>query len=43
VQSHLRLLHLQTVGGPPEQMARIVAADVERWGAVIRAAKVTLE
>jgi tripartite-type tricarboxylate transporter receptor subunit TctC len=43
VQSHLRLLHLQTVGGPPEQMARIVKADVERWGAVIRAAKVTLE
>jgi tripartite-type tricarboxylate transporter receptor subunit TctC len=43
VQSHLRLLHLQTVGGPPEQMAGIVRADMERWGAVIRTAKVTLE
>jgi tripartite-type tricarboxylate transporter receptor subunit TctC len=43
VQSHLRLLHLQTVGGPPEQMAGLIRADVERWSAVIRAAKVTLE
>jgi tripartite-type tricarboxylate transporter receptor subunit TctC len=43
VQSHLRLLHLQTVGGPPQRMAEIIKADVERWGAVIRAAKVTLE
>jgi tripartite-type tricarboxylate transporter receptor subunit TctC len=43
VQSHLRLMHLQTVGGLPEQMAGIVKADVERWSAVIRAANVTLE
>jgi tripartite-type tricarboxylate transporter receptor subunit TctC len=43
VQSHLRLMHLQAVGGPPERMAKIIKADVERWSAVIRAAKVTLE
>jgi tripartite-type tricarboxylate transporter receptor subunit TctC len=43
VQSHLRLLHLQTVGGSPQRMADIIKADVERWGGVIRAAKVTLE
>jgi tripartite-type tricarboxylate transporter receptor subunit TctC len=43
VQSHLRLMHLQAVGGPPEQMAGIIKADVERWSAVIRAANVTLE
>jgi tripartite-type tricarboxylate transporter receptor subunit TctC len=43
VQSHLRLLHLQTVGGPPQRMAEIIKADVERWSGVIRAAKVTLE
>jgi tripartite-type tricarboxylate transporter receptor subunit TctC len=43
VQSRLRLLHLQTVGGSPAKMAGIVKADVERWSAVIRAAKVTLD
>jgi tripartite-type tricarboxylate transporter receptor subunit TctC len=43
VQSRLRLLHLQTVGGSPQRMADIVKADAERWGAVIHAAKVTLE
>jgi tripartite-type tricarboxylate transporter receptor subunit TctC len=43
VQSHLRLLYLQTVGGSPQQMAEMVKADAERWSAVIRAAKVTLE
>jgi tripartite-type tricarboxylate transporter receptor subunit TctC len=43
VRSHLALLHLQAVGGPPAQMAGIVRADMERWSAVIRAAKVTLE
>ncbi len=43
VQAHLRQLHLQAVGGPPEQMAAMVKADVERWSAVIRAAKVTLD
>lgn len=43
VGSHLRLLHLQTVGGSPEQMAGIIKADVERWGAVIRNAKVKIE
>ncbi len=43
VQSHLRLLHLQTVGGSPDHMAGLIRADVERWSAVIRAAKLTLE
>ena len=43
VQSHLRLMHLQAAGGPPQHMADVIKADVERWGAVIRAAKVTLE
>jgi tripartite-type tricarboxylate transporter receptor subunit TctC len=43
VQSRLRLLHLQTVGGSPGKMADIVKADAERWSAVIRAAKVTLD
>ena len=43
VQSHLSLLHLQPAGGSPQRMAEIIRADVERWGAVIRAANVTLE
>jgi tripartite-type tricarboxylate transporter receptor subunit TctC len=43
MQSHLGLLHLQPAGGSPQKMAEIIKADVERWGAVIRAANVTLE
>ena len=40
---HLNLMHLQSVGGTPQQMAEIVKADTRRWGEVIRAANVTLE
>jgi tripartite-type tricarboxylate transporter receptor subunit TctC len=43
VRSHLHLLHLQTAGGSPQHMADIIKTDIERWGAVIRGAKVTLE
>lgn len=43
VQSRLHLMHLQAVGGTPERMAGIIKADVKRWGAVIRAAHVTVE
>jgi tripartite-type tricarboxylate transporter receptor subunit TctC len=43
VQSHLGLLHVQAAGGSPQQMAEIIKADIARWGAVIRAAHVTLE
>jgi tripartite-type tricarboxylate transporter receptor subunit TctC len=43
MQSHLSLMHLQAVGGTPQQMAEIVKADTQRWGNVIRAANVTIE
>jgi tripartite-type tricarboxylate transporter receptor subunit TctC len=43
MQSHLSLMHLQAVGGTPQQMAEIVKTDTQRWGDVIRAANVTLE
>jgi hypothetical protein len=36
-------MHLQAVGGTPQQMAEIVKADTQRWGDVIRAANVTIE
>jgi tripartite-type tricarboxylate transporter receptor subunit TctC len=43
MQAHLKMLHLQPVGGTPQQMAEIVKSDTRRWGDVIRAAKVTIE
>lgn len=43
MQNHLSLMHLQAVGGTPQQMAEIIKADTQRWGDVIRAAHVTLE
>jgi tripartite-type tricarboxylate transporter receptor subunit TctC len=43
VKAHYTRLHLTAVGGPPANMAKIVKADTERWGAVIKSAKVTLE
>ena len=43
VKAHYARLHLTAVGGTPENMAKIVKDDTARWGAVIQAAKVTLE
>jgi tripartite-type tricarboxylate transporter receptor subunit TctC len=43
VQAHFGRLHLQGVGGTPQDMAKIVRDDTTRWGAVIKSAKVTLE
>lgn len=43
VRSHLRLMHLQAVGGPPQRMAEVIKADIARWGAVIRAGKVAIK
>jgi hypothetical protein len=31
------------VGGTPQQMTEIIKADTQRWGDVIRTAKVTIE
>lgn len=43
VQANLSQLHLQPAGGSPQRMAQMIRADIERWGAVIRAAHVTLD
>jgi tripartite-type tricarboxylate transporter receptor subunit TctC len=40
VQEHFKKLNLEPGGGSPQDMARIVKADTERWGAVIREAKI---
>ena len=36
-------MHLQAVGGTPQDMAKIVKDDTVRWGAVIKSANVTIE
>ena len=43
VKAHYARLHLTAVGGPPANMAKIVKDDTERWGAVIKSAKVTIQ
>jgi tripartite-type tricarboxylate transporter receptor subunit TctC len=43
VKAQYARLHLQAVGGTPEDMAKIVKADTERWGAVIKSANVTIQ
>jgi tripartite-type tricarboxylate transporter receptor subunit TctC len=43
VVAQFQRLHLQAVGGTPQNMAKIVKDDTARWGAVIKSAKVTLE
>jgi tripartite-type tricarboxylate transporter receptor subunit TctC len=43
VKAHYARLHLTAVGGTPADMSKIVKDDTERWGAVIKSAKVTLE
>src|SRR5262252_8235570 len=42
-KAHLNLMHLQAVGGTPQQMTEIIKAETRRWGEVIRSANVTLE
>ena len=36
-------MHLEAVGGPPQNMAKIVKDDTERWGAVIKSDNVNIE
>jgi tripartite-type tricarboxylate transporter receptor subunit TctC len=43
VQARFKDMHLQGMGGTTQDMARIVKADTERWGAVIRAAGLKVE
>jgi tripartite-type tricarboxylate transporter receptor subunit TctC len=43
VQAHFNQLHLEAGGGTPADMAKIVKDDTQRWGAVIKSAKVTLQ
>jgi tripartite-type tricarboxylate transporter receptor subunit TctC len=41
--AHFQKIHLQAVGGTPQEMAKIVKDDTVRWSAVIKAANVTLQ
>ena len=43
VKAQYERMHLTAVGGTPENMAKIVKADTERWGAVIKSANVKIE
>src|SRR4051812_9050011 len=43
VKAQYARMHLQAVGGTPADMAKIVKDDTERWGAVIKSAKVAIE
>jgi tripartite-type tricarboxylate transporter receptor subunit TctC len=43
VQAQFERMHLQAVGGTPDNMAKIVKADTERWGALIRSANLKIE
>jgi tripartite-type tricarboxylate transporter receptor subunit TctC len=43
VKAHYARMHLTAVGGTPANMAKIVKDDTDRWGTVIKSAKVTIE
>ena len=42
VKEQYARMHLQAVGGTPENMAKIVKEDTARWSAVIKSANVTI-
>ena len=42
IKAHFATLNMQLVGGTPAQMAEFLKQETQRWGAVIRAANVTL-
>lgn len=43
IQAQFQRMHLHGVGGTPQDMAKIVQADTERWGNLIRAEKLSAE
>jgi tripartite-type tricarboxylate transporter receptor subunit TctC len=43
VKAQFDRMHLLGVGGTPQDMAKVVKDDTERWGAVIRAANLKVE
>ena len=42
IKAHLAALNMQPVGGTPAEMADFLKSETKRWGAVIRAANVTV-
>jgi len=43
VRAHYERMHLQAGGGTPQDMAKIVKTDTERWGTVIKSSNLTIE
>lgn len=43
VQAQYQRMHLQAVGGTPQNMAKIVKADTERWGTLIRETNLSIQ
>ena len=43
VRAHYSRMHLQAGGGTPQDMAKVVKADTERWGAVIKSTNLKIE
>jgi tripartite-type tricarboxylate transporter receptor subunit TctC len=43
MQQRMTTLAVEPVGNTSEQFARIIAADIERWTAVAKAANIKLE
>jgi tripartite-type tricarboxylate transporter receptor subunit TctC len=43
MQAHFAALNMQPVGGTPAETRTFLRAETERWGAVIRAANITVE
>ena len=42
IKAHFATLNMQLVGGTPAQMTEFLKSETQRWGAVIRAANVTV-
>jgi tripartite-type tricarboxylate transporter receptor subunit TctC len=42
IKAHFATLNMQPIGGTPAQMAEFLKSETRRWGAVIRAANVTV-
>jgi tripartite-type tricarboxylate transporter receptor subunit TctC len=43
IKAHYERMHLQAGGGTPQDMAKVVKTDTERWGAVIKSTNLTIE
>ena len=43
VQEKFKGMGMESIGGPPERLAEILASDTAKWAKVVKEAKITMQ